>query len=62
MRFIWTFIWAFLLVHMASYVATAMIGTSYNFGTASILGVIATVLLYIIASVVPDRTAETNHH
>ncbi|MFY4774328.1 YjzD family protein [Metabacillus sp. RGM 3146] len=61
MRFIWTFIWAFLLMNMAGYVGTAMLGTAYNFGTASLLAVIATVLFYIIAAVVPDKTGEESH-
>lgn len=63
MRFVWTFIWGFLLIHMASYVVNSMTGGHYDFMTASILSVIAIVIIFFIAEVIPSEpTADPNHH
>lgn len=63
MRFVWTFIWGFLLIHMASYVVNSMTGGHYDFMTASILSVIAIVIIFFIAEVIPSEpTADPKHH
>ncbi|PLR69885.1 MULTISPECIES: YjzD family protein [Bacillaceae] len=61
MRYFWTFFWTFLLMQMMAYVVSSMTGVAYNFGTASILAVVVTVLILIIGEVVPDRSAEGHH-
>ncbi|MDQ0162426.1 YjzD family protein [Bacillus alveayuensis] len=61
MRFIMTLFWAFLLVNMASYVISSMIGATYEFGTSSVLAVIATVLIFIIAELIPSDEAASHH-
>lgn len=63
MRFVWTFIWGFLLIHMASYVVNSMTGGHYDFMTASILSVIAIVIIFFIAEVIPSEpTADPKQH
>lgn len=63
MRFFWTFFWSFLLIHMASYVVNAMTGGHYDFASSSILAVIAIVIIFIIAEVIPnDPVANHEHH
>ncbi|MDQ0232291.1 YjzD family protein [Metabacillus malikii] len=63
MRFIMTFVWCFLLIHMASYVVNSMTGGHYDFMTASTLSVIAIVIIFIIAEVIPrNPAASDNHH
>ncbi len=48
-------------MQMMAYVVSSMTGVAYNFGTASILAVVVTVLILIIGEVVPDRSAEGHH-
>lgn len=60
MKYFWTLFWAFLLVHMLSYVAGSMMGVAYDFTTASILGVAATILILIVSAILPNQPAEEN--
>ncbi|MGM7719560.1 YjzD family protein [uncultured Metabacillus sp.] len=62
MRFFWTFFWGFLLIHMASYVVNSMTGGHYDFMTSTILSVIAIVVIFIIAEVIPNEPAANDHH
>ncbi len=61
MRVLWTFIWSFLLVQMMSYVISAMTGTTYDFGQASIMSVVVTVLIFVISAAVPNEPVEQHH-
>lgn len=54
MRIFWTFFWTFLLVNMLTYVVSSMIGVEYHFATGTTLAVIATVLILLIAQLIPD--------
>ncbi|MED3551541.1 MULTISPECIES: DUF2929 family protein [Cytobacillus] len=58
MRFFWTFFWTFLLVQMINYVVSSMIGTAFNLKTGSILAVAATILIFIVASIIPEGPSE----
>ncbi len=40
---------------MLTYVASSMIGTAFDFATGAILGVIATVLILIVPSIIPNE-------
>lgn len=48
-------------MQMTAYVVSSMTGAAFNFATASILAVVATVLILIIGEIVPDRSAEGHH-
>jgi uncharacterized membrane protein len=62
-RFFWTFFWGFLLIHMASYVVNSMTGGHYDFMAATILSVVAIVVIFIIAEVIPNEpVAKHDHH
>lgn len=61
MRYTWTFFWVFLLIHMTTYVVSSMRGASYDFMQATILAVIATILVYIVAAILPDGPVEEAH-
>jgi hypothetical protein len=61
-RYFWTLIWTFLLVHMLTYVVSSMIGVNYDFSTANILGAAVTILILIVPSVLPDEPVENTHH
>ncbi|PPA72346.1 YjzD family protein [Jeotgalibacillus proteolyticus] len=58
MSYIWAFIWAFLLIHMTTYVVSSMNGVAYEFGTATIIAVATTIALYIIGAVIPKPHVE----
>ncbi|ALF09821.1 MULTISPECIES: YjzD family protein [Parageobacillus] len=62
MRLFWTFFWTFLLVQMATYVMGSMQGIGYNFTTGALLGVIVTVLVVVVAALIPDEPAGDHHH
>lgn len=47
---------------MTTYVVSSMSGASYDFRTATILSVIATVLIYIVTAILPNEPAEDTHH
>ncbi|WP_243291326.1 YjzD family protein [Bacillus sp. FJAT-47783] len=58
MKYVMTLFWAFLLVNMASYVVSSMIGATYEFGTSTLLAVVATVLIFIIGESLPSEASE----
>ncbi|ASV66244.1 YjzD family protein [Cytobacillus kochii] len=58
MQYIWTFIWTFLLMNMVTYVVSNMNGVSYDLQTATILSVVVSILLYILAAVIPAAPEE----
>jgi len=50
--------WTLLLVNMLMYVAGSMIGSSYDFGTATTLGVFAVILIFIVSALIPAQPTE----
>ncbi|HEY4553004.1 MAG TPA: YjzD family protein [Bacillaceae bacterium] len=63
MKYIWTIVWTFLLIHMTMYVAGSMLGASYDFNTASLLAVGAVIILLIIPAILPQPdTSSSDHH
>ncbi|GIN57417.1 hypothetical protein J8TS2_17360 [Lederbergia ruris] len=60
MKFVMTFVWAFILGHVVSYVISSMNSIPYSFGTASIFGVVIFVLVSLIGtvSISPQPTNE----
>lgn len=60
-RYILTLFWTLLLAHMATYVISSMIGSSYDFNTATVLGVSMTVFILIIANLLPSEPVESHH-
>jgi Protein of unknown function (DUF2929) len=62
-RFFLTFFWTLLLINMTSYVVNSMTGGQYDFMSATILSVVATLVIFLIAKVIPIETAaEPEHH
>lgn len=57
MKYFWTLFWTFLLVQMLGYVGSAMTDTHYSIGTISILGVVVTILIFIVSAVIPNTVA-----
>ncbi|KAB2337196.1 YjzD family protein [Cytobacillus depressus] len=58
MRFFWTLFWTFLLVQMLTYVVSSMIGIAFDFKTGSILGVAATIVIFIVTTILPEGPVE----
>ncbi|RST59725.1 DUF2929 family protein [Siminovitchia terrae] len=50
--------WTLLLVNMLMYVAGSMIGSSYDFETATTLGVFAVILIFIVSALIPAQPTE----
>ena len=61
MRYTWTFFWVFLLIHMTTYVVSSMGGAAYDFTQATIIAVVATILIYIVAAIIPNEPVEDTH-
>ncbi|MBS4218020.1 YjzD family protein [Bacillus sp. FJAT-49711] len=61
MRYVWGFIWTFLLIHMLTYVAGSMLSVPYDFKTGSILGIGAFILMVIVTAVLPTVTISEEH-
>lgn len=55
MRFFWSFFWIFILMHMVNYVVSSMNGVGYDFVSASIFGVVTTILIYAISVIIPNE-------
>ena len=60
MRYFWTFFWTFLLVEMATYVVSSMIGIAFDAKNGAIVAVAATVLIFIVPLILPNEPVE--HH
>lgn len=58
MRFIATLFWIFIIGHMITYVGGSILGATYNFTDASILGVGIAVFVYLISAVSPKGETE----
>lgn len=46
---------------MTTYVVSSMGGIAYNFTQATIIAVVATILIYIVAAIIPDEPVEDAH-
>lgn len=60
MKFIATLFWTFILVQVLGYVASSMTNTEYSIQTISIIGVIATILIAVLSTVIPKPSVETH--
>lgn len=61
MRFLVTLFWVFLLIHMAAYVGSSMIGATYEFTNASIVAVIFTIIVFVVSTILPNDPVEESH-
>ena len=57
-RYLGTLFWTILLMEMLTYVAGSMLAVSFHFETGLILGVISTVLILIMPSILPEPSSE----
>ncbi|WP_316571093.1 YjzD family protein [Neobacillus sp. YIM B06451] len=60
MKYFWTLFWVLLLVEMLSYVVTSMIGVAFDFKLAAVLGVLTTILILVVPSIIPNEPVD-NH-
>ncbi|MBM7647556.1 high-affinity Fe2+/Pb2+ permease [Bacillus ectoiniformans] len=54
MQFIMTFFWTFLLAEMVTYVVSSMNGAPFHFEIGLLLGVIVTVLIFVLTALIPN--------
>ncbi len=65
MQYIVTFFWSFLLVSMTNYVVSSVLGVNFNFMNGLIVSLVFSVLVIIIAAIIPNEStpeAEAEHH
>ena len=63
MQYIITFFWSFLLVTMLNYVVSSVMGADFNFVAGAVISVVFSVLVIIIAAVIPNEpVADAEHH
>ncbi|MEK4698634.1 YjzD family protein [Solibacillus sp. FSL R7-0668] len=65
MQYIVTFFWSFLLISMLNYVVSSVLGVDFNFMNGVIVSLVFSVLVLIIAAVIPNEStpdAEAEHH
>jgi predicted PurR-regulated permease PerM len=63
MQYIITFFWSFLLVTMLNYVVSSVMGVDFNFVAGAVISLVFSVLIFIIAAVIPNEpVAEADHH
>lgn len=65
MQYIITFFWSFLLVSMLNYVVSSVMGVDFNFMNGVIISLAFSVLVIIIAAVIPNESTpdlEAEHH
>ncbi|WP_053365558.1 YjzD family protein [Bacillus sp. FJAT-27245] len=60
MRYFWTLFWVLLLVEMLAYVVTSMVGVAFDFKIAAVLGVLTTILILVVPSIIPNEPVD-NH-
>lgn len=63
MQYIITFLWSFLLVTMLNYVVSSVMGVDFNFLAGAVISVVFSLLIFLIAAVIPNEpVADTDHH
>jgi predicted PurR-regulated permease PerM len=63
MQYIITFFWSFLLVTMLNYVVSSVMGADFNFVAGAVISVVFSILVIIIAAVLPNEpVADAEHH
>lgn len=63
MQYIVTFFWSFLLVSMLNYVVSSVMGVNFDFMTGAIVSVVFSVLVFVVAAIIPnDPIPEADHH
>ncbi|TRZ35791.1 DUF2929 family protein [Niallia circulans] len=63
MRYIITIFWTFLLAQMLTYVISSMNGTTYSFSTGVVLAAVFSIVIFLLAAVLPnDASHEEGSH
>ena len=61
MQFIATFFWSAILVSMLNYVVSAVQGVPFNFMMGIYISLVVSVLVFVLASLIPNETAPEKH-
>ena len=63
MQYIMTFVWSVLLISMLNYVVSSVMNVPFEFMTGVIVSVAFSVIVLIIAAVIPNDPVEhADHH
>lgn len=62
MQYIVTFFWSFLLITMLNYVVSSVLGVPFDFVAGAIISVVVSILVFIIAAIIPNEPVAQDHH
>ncbi|WP_394188702.1 YjzD family protein [Paenisporosarcina quisquiliarum] len=62
MKFVFTFIWSFLLITLLNYVVSSVNGVPFDFTLGAIVSVGVALLLFVISKVIPNEPVAHEHH
>jgi len=63
MQYVMTLVWSVLLMLMLNYVVSSVLAVDFHLSTSLILGVIFTVLIFVVSAIIPNEpTPEADHH
>lgn len=62
MQYIVTFFWSFLLISMLNYVVSSVLGVPFDFVAGAIISVVVSILVFIIAAIIPNEPVAHDHH
>ncbi len=63
MQYIITLFWSFFLITMLNYVVSSVLGVDFVFMTSVVLTVVFSVIVFIIAALIPNEpVAHADHH
>lgn len=62
MKFVFTFVWSFLLVTTLNYVVSSVNNVEFQFAFGAILSVFVAILIFIISSIIPNEPVVHEEH
>lgn len=62
MKFVFTFVWSFLLITLLNYVVSSVNGVYFDFTLGAIVSVGVALLLFVISKIIPNEPVAHEHH
>lgn len=62
MKFVFTFVWSFLLITLLNYVVSSVNGVHFDFTLGAIVSVGVALLLFVISKIIPNEPVAHEHH
>lgn len=62
MKIIFTLVWSFLIITMLNYVVSSVANVPFDFLLGAYISIAVTVIIYIIAAIIPNDPVVTEEH